>query len=86
VLRPHLHRATACTRPNRAGRDLSEDDHELKQYLLRVALKNAELTPGAGRPALATETFANVAREFLLAEAVIDRVARVSDPRRCMRC
>jgi DNA gyrase subunit B len=58
-----------------------KDDHELKQYLLRVALKNAELTPGTGRPPLATETFANVAREFLLAEAVIDRVARVSDPR-----
>ena len=57
-----------------------KDDHELKQYLLRVALKNAELTPGTGRPPLATETFANVAREFLLAEAVIDRVARVSDP------
>ena len=57
-----------------------KDDHELKQYLLRVALKNAELTPGAGRPPLATETFGNVAREFLLAEAVIDRVARVSDP------
>jgi DNA gyrase subunit B len=57
-----------------------KDDHELKQYLLRVALKNAELTPGAGRPPLATEAFGNVAREFLLAEAVIDRLARVSDP------
>jgi DNA gyrase subunit B len=57
-----------------------KDDHELKQYLLRVALKNAELTPGADRPPLATETFASVARDFLLAEAVIDRVARLTDP------
>ena len=57
-----------------------KDDHELKQYLLRVALKNAEFVPGSGRPPLAPDTFANVAREFLLAEAVIDRLARVSDP------
>ena len=57
-----------------------KDDHELKQYLLRFALKNAEFVPGAGLPPLATETFANVAREFLLAEAVIDRLARVTDP------
>ncbi|MEO8507358.1 MAG: DNA topoisomerase (ATP-hydrolyzing) subunit B [Betaproteobacteria bacterium] len=57
-----------------------KDDHELKQYLLRVALKNAEFVPGSGRPPLAPDTFANVAREFLLAEAVIDRLARVADP------
>jgi len=57
-----------------------KDDQELKQHLLRVALKGAELTPGAGRAPLGAETFANVAREFLLAEAVIDRVARLVDP------
>jgi DNA gyrase subunit B len=56
-----------------------KDDHELKQYLLRVALKNAEFVPGIGQPPLAVETFANVAREFLLAEAVIDRLSRVVD-------
>jgi DNA gyrase subunit B len=56
-----------------------KDDHELKQYLLRVALKNAEFTPGPGRPPLTADTFANIAREFLLAEAVIDRLARVTD-------
>ena len=27
-----------------------KDDHELKQHLLKVALKGAELTPGAGKP------------------------------------
>ena len=57
-----------------------KDDHELKQHLLKFALKGAELTPGTGRPPLAAETFANVAREFLLAEAVIERVARLTDP------
>ncbi len=57
-----------------------KDDHELKQHLLKVALKGAELTPGTGRMPLAAESFANIAREFLLAEAVIDRVARLVDP------
>ena len=56
-----------------------KDDHELKQHLLRVALANAELVPGADRPPLAAETLATVAREYLLAEAVIDRLARIVD-------
>jgi DNA gyrase subunit B len=56
-----------------------KDDHELKQHLLKVALKGAELTPGAGREPLATETLGSVAREYLLAEAVVERLARVID-------
>jgi DNA gyrase subunit B len=57
-----------------------KDDHELKQHLLRVALKGAELMPGTGLPPLAAESFGNVAREYLLAEAVIERLARLVDP------
>src|SRR2546426_1923951 len=57
-----------------------KDEHELKQHLLRVALKGAELTPGTGLPALASESFGDVAREYLLAEAVIERLARVVEP------
>jgi DNA gyrase subunit B len=57
-----------------------KDDHDLKQHLLKVALKGAELSPGAGKPQLAVETFEHVAREYLLAEAVIDRLARLVDP------
>src|SRR6185312_10553299 len=57
-----------------------KDDHELKQHLLRVALKNAELVPGEGRPPLSAESLGDVAREYLLAEAVIERLARVVDP------
>jgi DNA gyrase subunit B len=52
----------------------------LKQHLLRVALKGAELSPGAGRAPLAAESFGNVAREYLLAEAVIERLARAIEP------
>jgi DNA gyrase subunit B len=57
-----------------------KDEHELKQHLLRVALKGAELVPGEGRSPLSAESLGDVAREYLLAEAVIDRLARVVDP------
>ena len=57
-----------------------KDDHELKQHLLKVALKGAELVPGAGKPALASDAFASVAREYLVADAVIERLARIIEP------
>src|SRR5438046_6229630 len=57
-----------------------KDDYELKQHLLRVALKGAELTPGTDLPPLAAESFGNVAREYLMAEAVIERLARAIEP------
>ncbi len=57
-----------------------KDDHELKGHLLKVALRGAELTPGTGKAPLAAQSFEQVAREFLLAEAVIERVARIVDP------
>src|SRR4051812_15239495 len=56
-----------------------KDDHELRQFLLRVALKNAEFVPGTGRAPLAPDAFADVARKYLLAEAVIERLSRVTD-------
>src|SRR5687767_2568340 len=56
-----------------------KDDHELKHHLLRIALKGAELTPGTGRAALAPESLGNVAREYLLAEAVVERTSRAVD-------
>ena len=57
-----------------------KDDHELKQHLLKVALKGAILIPGTGKPALEQDAFASVAREYLLAEAVIERLARIVEP------
>ena len=56
-----------------------KDDHELEHHLLRVALKGAELTPAAGATALAAESLGNVAREYLLAEAVVERTSRAID-------
>src|SRR5947207_3441651 len=57
-----------------------KDDHDLKQHLLKVALKGAALEPGAGRPVLSVDALENVARQYLLAEAVIDRVSRAIEP------
>ncbi|NIO41444.1 MAG: DNA topoisomerase (ATP-hydrolyzing) subunit B [Burkholderiales bacterium] len=57
-----------------------KDDHELKDYLLKIALRNAELIPGEDRPALADEALEEVARSYILAEAVIERVGRRIDP------
>ncbi|MCC7082690.1 MAG: DNA topoisomerase (ATP-hydrolyzing) subunit B [Burkholderiales bacterium] len=56
-----------------------KDDHELKEYLLRLALTDAELTPRSGELPLTGEALAKVAREFFLAEAVIERVRRLID-------
>ena len=56
-----------------------KDDHELKEYLLKLALKDAELIPGEGRPPLGVDSLEQVARSYILAEAVIDRVGRRID-------
>jgi len=82
IERGHIYIAQPPLYKAKLGREevYVKDDHDLKQHLLKVALKGAELSPGAGRAALAPETFEHVAREYLLAEAVIDRLARLVDP------
>jgi DNA gyrase subunit B len=56
-----------------------KDDQELKQYLLREALNGAELIPAGSAEPLSTEAFEKIARQFLLAEAVIERLSRRMD-------
>jgi DNA gyrase subunit B len=56
-----------------------KDEFELKQYLLKVALKGAELLPSTEAQPLSQETLAAIAREYLLAEALIDRLSRTID-------
>ena len=82
IERGHIYIAQPPLYKAKLGREevYLKDDHDLKQHLLKVALKGAELTPGAGKAPLAVETFEHVAREYLLAEAVIDRLARLVDP------
>ena len=56
-----------------------KDEHELKQYLLKQALSEAELYPSKDAQPLSKEALAQVAKEYLLAEAVIARVSRLVD-------
>ena len=57
-----------------------KDDHSLKEYLLKLALEDAELYPAANAKPLNKEALAQVAKQYFLAEAVIDRLSRLIDP------
>jgi DNA gyrase subunit B len=56
-----------------------KDEHELKEYLLKLALAESELYTSAEGPALSRQAFEDVAKEYLLAEAVIQRESRLID-------
>ncbi len=57
-----------------------KDDHELKEYLLKLALDNAELHPDSTAEPLNKQALEAVAKEYFLAEAVIERMSRLIDP------
>jgi DNA gyrase subunit B len=56
-----------------------KDDHELNQYMLRHALDGAVLLPAGGAEPIRGEALGELARKYLLAEAVIERLARIID-------
>ncbi|MDH5573827.1 MAG: DNA gyrase subunit B, partial [Gammaproteobacteria bacterium] len=53
-----------------------KDDHEMKTFMLRSALVNAELHTDQDLPALGVEALEHLAKEYFLAEAIIDRLSR----------
>src|SRR5688572_23385998 len=56
-----------------------KDEHELNAFMLKQALVDAALHPGGGREAIAGEVLAELAKSYLLSEAVIERVSRLID-------
>ena len=52
-----------------------KDDNELNAHLLKLGLEGAALTPREGAEAIRDEALAGLARTYLLAEAVIRRLA-----------
>jgi DNA gyrase subunit B len=54
-----------------------KDEHEFKEHLMGMAMNDAELTPGADAIPIAGEALQNLAREYFLAEAVIERLKRL---------
>ena len=81
VERGHIYIAQPPLYKVKHGRDerYLKDDHELKEYLLKLALKDAQLYRAIGAQPLTGDTLAEVAREYILAEAVIDRLSRRVD-------
>ncbi|EXI69551.1 MAG: DNA gyrase subunit B [Candidatus Accumulibacter adjunctus] len=57
-----------------------KDDQALKQFLLTLALEGAALTPQAGAAAIGGTALEQLAREYLLAEAVINRLSHLINP------
>ena len=56
-----------------------KDEHELNEFMLKQALVDAALYPRAGAEPLAGEPLAQLAKSYLLAEAVMERVSRLID-------
>ncbi|ROT43937.1 DNA topoisomerase (ATP-hydrolyzing) subunit B [Pusillimonas sp. NJUB218] len=63
------------------GRDerYLKDDHEEAQYMMEVALKDASVVPSEGAAPLVGETLAELVRQYILADAVINRLGRTVD-------
>ena len=56
-----------------------KDEHELNEFMLTQALVDASLHPAAGREPIGGEALAQLAKSYLLTEAVIARVSRWID-------
>lgn len=54
-----------------------KDDHELKQYMLQMALSEAELVTEGGSEPISKAALEEVAKEFLLSEAIVERLSRI---------
>ncbi len=54
-----------------------KDEHALKEFLLSQALSDAALIPSEGAAPILADALESLAREYFLAEAVIDRLTRI---------
>jgi len=81
VERGHIYIAQPPLYKAKHGREerYLKDEHGLKQYLLKLALKDASLVPSAGADPIGREAFEHLAKEYLLTEAVIERLSRRMD-------
>jgi DNA gyrase subunit B len=57
-----------------------KDDQALNQFLLGLALEDSILTPRTGAPEISGTALEELAREYLLAEAVINRLSHMINP------
>ncbi len=81
VERGHIYIAQPPLYKIKQGRDerYIKDDQELDQYLLGSALKDAELLTKTGGETLKDDALNNIAKQMVITEAVIRRIARLYD-------
>jgi len=81
VERGHIYIAQPPLYKVKQGRDerYLKDQHELDEYLLQSALKGAELLTKEGGETLTGEPLAAIAKQMVLTEAVIRRIASLYD-------
>jgi DNA gyrase subunit B len=65
----------------KAGKDerYLKDDTELNAHMLRLALQGAELVPAENVAPIAGDALGELARSYLLAQAVVNRLSRLYD-------
>jgi DNA gyrase subunit B len=81
IERGHIYIAQPPLYKVKVGREerYLKDDHERDQFMLRQALVGAALHPREGAPPIEGDALGQLARTYLLAEAVISRLARLID-------
>jgi len=57
-----------------------KDDQEMKIYMLKAALNNAALYPAADATPIQSKALEQIAKQYFLAEAVIERLSRFTAP------
>ena len=57
-----------------------KDELELKSAQLKKALADAALNPGGGAALIVGDALGNIAHDYLMTDAIIDRLSRIFDP------
>ena len=81
VERGHIYIAQPPLYKVKHGKDerYIKDDTELAQYMVTLALKDARLVPAEGVAPIEGSALEELARQYLVANAVVERLARVID-------
>ncbi len=82
VERGHIYIAQPPLYKIKQGKDerYLKDDQEMKIYILKSGLNNAALYPEENQQAIQGEALEKIAKQYFLAESVIDRLTRFTAP------
>ncbi len=82
VERGHIYIAQPPLYKIKQGKDerYLKDDQEMKIYMLKAALNNAALYPAADATPIQSKALEQIAKQYFLAEAVIERLSRFTAP------